>query len=69
MEVDFEKMVGKRILVNNPFTNSCDLIEYQVLEVSPAGKFVKLENVINGNQYWKEASDVYVIEILKEIRF
>ena len=71
MEVDFEKLVGKRILVDTFPQGTCEdqYIEYNVIDVSPAGKFVKLEDANNGGQCWKEFDTVCVLEILREIRF
>jgi hypothetical protein len=64
MEIDFEKLVGKRILVDT----YDGYIEYGVLEISPEAKFVKLKNALNGNQCWQEISNVNVIEILKTVK-
>ena len=67
MEINFEGLVGKRILVNIFPHGTCDnqFTEYNILEISPVGKFIKLENATNGNQCWKNVNDVDVVEILK----
>jgi hypothetical protein len=70
MEVDFVKLVGKRILASSyPYTLDGEPFEYSVLDFSPSGKFVKLENAINGNQCWKDVNTFFVVEVLRELRF
>jgi len=71
MEVDFENMIGKRILVNVFPQGTCDnqFIEYNVIDISPARKFVKLEDANNGSQCWKDFDSVCVVEVLRELRF
>jgi hypothetical protein len=59
-------LVGKRILATldaTTFGRRCPE-EYRVLEVSPSGNFVRLQNA-HGNKFWRMAGEVAVLEELK----
>lgn len=63
-------MVGKRCLLkvkNARFHLDVDVSEYRVLEASPSGNWVRLQNA-NGNKFWRVVSDVAFVEELLDIR-
>ena len=63
---DWEKLVGKRVLVKGLF----DLNELKILEVSPAKQYVKVQYMLTGHVKWlpvKELdADYKVLEVLED---
>ncbi len=61
-EINFKTFLNRRILIN-----LCKMpIEKKVLEVSPSGDYVKVENQ-NGNKEWLETKNIEVLEVLEEV--
>ncbi len=61
-EINFKTFLNRRILIN-----LCKMpIEKKVLEVSPSGDYVKLENQ-NGHKEWLETKNIEVLEVLEEV--
>jgi len=66
--MNLKELVHKRILVaekQQGYNAKQTVEEYKILEVSPSGNFVKLQNM-NGNKFWKTSADIIPIEILIE---
>jgi hypothetical protein len=58
---DIKKLVGRRVLIDVTMSGvGCD--ERKVIEVSPSGQRVKLDN--GTNTYWEEVRAIRVVEIL-----
>lgn len=51
---------------NGHFSTAQTVEEFKVLEISPSGKWVKVQNTY-GNKFWKSAADITPVEILEEI--
>lgn len=67
--MNLKELLHKRILVSektNSYNSASIVTELKILEVSPSGNWVKVQNM-NGNKYWKHVSDVVPIEILESI--
>jgi len=67
MEMDWEKYVGKRVLVREGwerFARDANPTEVEVLEVSPSGKYVKFEYVNTGRIAWVAVDNVEFVECL-----
>lgn len=61
-------IINKRVLLKiGQGYQSIDVAEYKVLEFSPSGTWVKLQNT-NGNKFWKAIQDVALVEILRDLR-
>lgn len=63
-----DELVGKRMLlkVGGVIAYSTPVEEYRILEVSPSGNWVKLQN-LHGNKFWRARSDISVVEELKPL--
>lgn len=64
--MNFFELLYKRILViekERGYSSTQKVIELKILEVSPSGKWVKIQN-IDGHKYWRAAADIIPIEIL-----
>lgn len=64
-----QNLVGKRMLLKiatRGYGNS-NVDEYKILELAPSGNWIKLQD-INGRKYWKAATDVAVVEELKDLK-
>jgi hypothetical protein len=63
-----KELLYKRILIaeKGGYSTSSTVTEVKILEVSPSGKWVKIQNM-NGNKFWRISADVIPIEILGEI--
>lgn len=62
-------LLHKRILIvekSGGFTQNQKIEEIEILEISPSGKWVKIQNM-NGNKFWKMSSDIVPVEILFQI--
>ena len=62
-------LLHKRILIvekSGGFTQNQKIEEIKILEISPSGKWVKIQNM-NGNKFWKMSSDIVPLEILFQI--
>lgn len=67
--VEVHTLLHKRVLAvikTGNFLNYSNVEEYKVLEISPSGKWIKLQN-INGRKFWKAIADVTYIESLKTL--
>jgi hypothetical protein len=61
-EINFKTFLNRRILID-----LCKMpIEKKVLEVSPSGDYVKVENQ-NGHKEWLETKNIEVLEVLEEV--
>ena len=61
-----EELLHKRILViqkERGYSPTQTVEELKILEISPTGNFVKIQNM-NGNKYWRHSSDLVPIEVL-----
>lgn len=64
-----DDLVGKRMLLkvsNGGIHCGAAIEEYRILEVSPSGGWVKLQN-LNGNKFWRSRNDIAVVEELKPL--
>lgn len=62
-------VLHKRILIvvsNSGYKSQTTVEEVKVLELSPSGKWVKLQNSY-GQKIWRMAADVNPIEILETV--
>jgi hypothetical protein len=62
-------LLHKRILIVEKsvgYNQQQKIEEVKILEISPSGKWVKIQNM-NGNKFWKMASDIVPVEILFSI--
>lgn len=61
-------LIGKRmLLIVGNGVGAVAVQEYKVLEVSPSGSWVKLQNM-NGNKFWGAITEVVVVEELKDLK-
>ena len=66
-----DELVGKRMLLKvsgGGIHYGTAIEEYRVLEVSPSGNWVKLQN-LHGNKFWRARTDIAVVEELKPFNF
>jgi hypothetical protein len=61
-EINFKTFLNRRILIESYKKT----IEVKVLEVSPSGDFVKVEN-LNSHKEWLETKNIDVLEVLEEV--
>ena len=63
------QVVGKRVLASVKTKRYGDVVvsEYRVLEASPSGLWLKLQN-IDGRKFWVALVDISLIEELQDIR-
>jgi len=65
---DWEKLVGKRILVRYQLGLG-DINELKVLEVSPSGEYIKLQYMLTGKVGWETRRDLdkyyEILEVLE----
>jgi len=62
------EFLGKRVLVleKSGYSGSrVSVEEFKILEVSPSGKWIKVQN-IHGSKFWKSIVDVQPVEILED---
>lgn len=67
--MNLSELLHKRILIaekTNNFNGKTTVEEIKILEVSPSGNWVKVQNM-NGNKYWKHYSDIVPIEVLESV--
>jgi len=63
---NIQDLLHKRILVatkDTGYRQSSTVEEVKILEISPSGNWIKIQNQ-NGAKIWKSAADVVPIEIL-----
>lgn len=66
-----DELMGKRMLLkvsSTGYFGSGAVEEYRVLEVSPSGGWVKLQNS-HGNKFWRAKQEIAVVEELKPLNF
>jgi len=61
-----DDLVGKRMLLRLGGYGSPPADEFRILEVSPSGNWVKLQN-LHGNKFWRARAEVAVVEELKPL--
>ncbi len=61
--IEFKDCIGKRVLIR-PHISNYGLCETVVLEISPSGEFVRLQNPMT--DYWIEIRHYDIIEILNQ---
>jgi hypothetical protein len=62
-------LLFKRVLIaqsERGYNTKTTVEEIKILEFSPSGKWVKIQNM-NGNKYWKMSVDIVPIEVLESI--
>ena len=63
------ELIGCRVLLKiggtSPFASQ-DVTEYKILEVSPSGNWVKLQNIY-GNKFWRSIHAISFVEQLKDL--
>lgn len=67
--MNIHELLHKRILVSEKergYSSKQTLEEIKILEISPSGNWVKIQNM-NGNKYWKHSSDIVPIEVLSSL--
>lgn len=66
--MNVRELLGKRVLLKVGGNNWArqDVSEFKVLELSPSGNWIKLQNM-NGNKFWKPLPEVSFIEELQEL--
>ena len=65
--MNISQLLGRRVLLKiGGAWGRQEVTEYKVLEVSPSGSWVKLQNM-NGNKFWKPLHDVAFVEALQEL--
>lgn len=62
------ELLHKRILiaVKTGYSGSSTVAEYKIVEVSPSGNFVKVQDM-DGRKYWKHSADIVPIEVLQYV--
>lgn len=67
--MDIKTIVGKRCLLKLTTASYRfgDVTEYRVLEISPSGNWLKLQN-LNGNKFWKPIQEVAFVETLIDLK-
>ena len=63
---DWRKYIGSRLLV--AYRNDVlerNIMEVEVLEVSPSGKYVKLKFIDSGVKKWVDSTELKVVEVLE----
>jgi hypothetical protein len=67
--MNINELKGTRCLlkVSTGRYGSQDVTEYRVLEISPSGNWVKIQN-INGAKFWKPVPELALVEKLTELR-
>jgi hypothetical protein len=61
------ELIGKRMLLTIGSGYGAKAVEeYKVLEVSPSGNWVKLQNLY-GNKFWKARAEIGLVEELKPL--
>jgi hypothetical protein len=63
-------LIGKRILVKTlavRYGVGSSVEEIKIVEISPSGNWIKILNG-HGSKFWKAASDIALIEVLKDLR-
>lgn len=63
-------IIGKRVLLKTTspgYGARQEVTEFRVLEVSPSGNWVKLQN-LHGNKFWRTVTDVALVEVLRDLR-
>jgi hypothetical protein len=63
-------LLFKRILVvvkeDSYRSSNSKIEELKILEISPSGKWVKVQNQY-GNKFWKSSSDITPVEVLPNL--
>ena len=61
-------LVGKRMLlkVKGRGYGDSPIEEFKVIELSPSGNWIKLQNIY-GNKFWRAVAEVAVVEELKPL--
>jgi len=62
--IESSRLLGRRCLLKVETSHFVE--EYKVLEISPSGNWIKLQN-LNGNKFWKSVATVKFVEELKDI--
>ena len=68
--MNIRELVGKRILgktTRSTYPRDAEISEYRVIEVSPSGNWVKLQNLY-GSKFWKPVTDVSYVEELHDLK-
>lgn len=67
--MNIRELMGKRILAKTSNSHSRyvpnGVEEYKILEVSPSGHYIKLQNIY-GNKFWKLVTEFQYLETLTE---
>lgn len=63
------ELIGKRCLLRVTTGSYLEkgVTEYRIVEISPSGNWVKLQNIY-GNKYWKAICDVLFVEELIDLK-
>lgn len=65
--MNIQELVGKRALLKTSQRGyGSDVGEFKVIETSPSGNWVKLQNIY-GNKFWKATTDVSLVEVLRDL--
>lgn len=67
--MNISELLHKRVLVavkERGYSQQSVVEEIKVLEVSPSGNWVKVQNM-NGNKFWKHQSDIVPVEVLASL--
>lgn len=67
--MDITELIGKRVLLKLKTRSyrSEDVEEYKILEVSPSGNWVRIQNS-NAYKFWKPVVELSLVEVLKPLR-
>lgn len=66
--MNVSKLLGRRVLlkISGRSYGKQEVTEYKVLEVSPSGNWLKIQNIY-GNKFWKPLQEVAFVEELQEL--
>lgn len=67
--MNVKALLNKRVLLKingKGWSQNHVVEEFKVLELSPSGNWVKLQN-LNGNKFWKPIQEVAFVEELQEL--
>lgn len=61
-------LVGKRMLLKvGTRIYNVAVQEYKVIEISPSGNWLKLQNM-SGNKFWSAVTEIAVVEELRDLK-
>lgn len=64
--MNIQELVGKRALLKMSNGYGGEVQEFKIIETSPSGNWVKLQNIY-GNKFWKAIIDVSLVEVLRDL--